>query len=50
MTSVFPIREISSYNRKWKIKARITNKGELRTFDRKNGTLHNKKCFWVFEN
>jgi len=34
MAAIFPIREISSYNRKWCIKARITNKQELRTFDK----------------
>lgn len=34
MTSVFPIREISSYNRKWCIKARVTSKTDLRQYSR----------------
>lgn len=30
----FPIAELSSYQAKWKIRARITSKGQLRTFNR----------------
>ena len=41
-TSIFPIREISTYNGKnWTIKARVTSKSQLRTFanDRGNGKV-----------
>mmetsp|Transcript_127334 Transcript_127334/g.368698 ORF Transcript_127334/g.368698 Transcript_127334/m.368698 type:complete len:608 (+) Transcript_127334:57-1880(+) len=33
----FPISEISSYHSKWVIKARVTAKGQLRSFNSKNG-------------
>jgi len=40
MSALFPIREISSYNRKWKIKARCTSKSDLRSYMR-NGQQGN---------
>lgn len=42
MTTIFPIREISTYNGKnWTIKARVTSKSQVRTFanDRGNGKV-----------
>jgi replication factor A1 len=42
MTTIFPIREISTYNGKnWTIKARVTSKSQIRTFanDRGNGKV-----------
>jgi len=36
MDAFFPISELSAYQAKWKIRARITNKAPLRTFNRGN--------------
>eukprot|EP00931_Biecheleriopsis_adriatica_P098850 TRINITY_DN7300_c0_g2_i1.p1 TRINITY_DN7300_c0_g2~~TRINITY_DN7300_c0_g2_i1.p1 ORF type:complete len:490 (-),score=128.83 TRINITY_DN7300_c0_g2_i1:170-1564(-) len=43
----FPIAELSSYTKGWKIRARVTLKGPLRTFKAKSGTGEEGKVFHV---
>lgn len=41
-TTYFPIRELSTYQAKWTIRGRVTNRGPLRTFKNKSGNGEGK--------